>query len=85
MSTTTTTIDKIDDYQCKFNKIFNNNKKYLYIDTQFDLITTTLSPFIANVCENQTQSPQDEIEDRINVVVPYLVILGKEKTISFYL
>jgi hypothetical protein len=33
--------------------------------------------FVADVCENQTQSYLDKIEDRINVVVPYLVILGK--------
>ncbi|CAF1300985.1 unnamed protein product [Rotaria sp. Silwood1] len=44
--------------------------------TQIDLITTTLSAYVENVCENQTQSALDEIEDRINVVVPYLVVLG---------
>ncbi|CAF3397884.1 unnamed protein product [Rotaria socialis] len=52
------------------NKIIN--EQY----TQIDLSTTTLSTFAANRCENQTQSPLDEIQDRINVVVPYLVILG---------
>jgi hypothetical protein len=54
----------------------------LNLDTQFQLISTTLSPFNTNTCENQTQSPLDEIEERINVVVPYLVILGTS-VISF--
>ncbi|CAF0852864.1 unnamed protein product [Adineta steineri] len=44
--------------------------------TQIDLVTTTLSPIIANICRNQTLSLSDEIENRINVVVPYLVVLG---------
>ncbi len=48
-----------------------------YLDTEYDLITTTISPLIANVCENQTISSSDEIENRINVVVPYLVVLGE--------
>jgi hypothetical protein len=50
---------------------------FFCIDTDFDLVTTTLSPIIANICRNQTISSSDEIENRINVVVPYLVILGK--------
>jgi hypothetical protein len=50
--------------------ISNKRKTYLA------LIITTPSTFIENVCENITQSPLIEIEDRINVVVPYLVILG---------
>ncbi|CAF2043764.1 unnamed protein product [Rotaria magnacalcarata] len=52
------------------NKIIN--EQY----TQVDLSTTTLSTFVVKLCENQTESPLDEIQDRINVVVPYLVILG---------
>lgn len=49
----------------------------LYLDTQIDLVTSTISPSIVNVCQNQTLSPAEEIENRINVVVPYLVVLGK--------
>jgi len=77
---TTSIINEVDDESCKFNKkILFNKSFFLYLDTQFDLITTTLLPFIENACENQTQTPLDEIQDRINVVVPYLVILGKSK------
>ena len=47
------------------------------LDTHFDLVATTLIPIIANICQNQSVSSSDEIENRINVVVPYLVILGK--------
>jgi hypothetical protein len=88
MSTTTT--HKIDDEKCRFFinilLLFNesiypgqlNNKEILiYLDAEIDLITTTLSPIIANICQNQTTSSSDEIENRINVVVPYLVVLGK--------
>jgi hypothetical protein len=49
----------------------------MYLDTEIDLLTTTLPPNFANVCQNQTLSSSDEIENRINVVVPYLVVLGK--------
>lgn len=50
---------------------------FLFLDTQIDFSTTPLPTFGVYVCENQTQTPLDEIQDRINVVVPYLVILGK--------
>lgn len=53
------------------NKLFS-----FYLDTQLHLLTTTLLPFNSNLCENLTQTRLDEIEDRINVVVPYLVVLG---------
>ena len=43
----------------------------------FDLVTTTILPMIGNICQNQTTSSSDDIENRINVVVPYLVVLGK--------
>jgi hypothetical protein len=72
--------DKIDDQECEFNKNILFNKSFFwYLDTHFDLITTTLSPFIENDCENQTQSSLHEIEDQINIVVPYLVVFGKSK------
>ncbi|CAF1045834.1 unnamed protein product [Adineta ricciae] len=45
-----------------------------YVD--IDLFTTTISPILVNVCQNQTLSSSEEIENRINVVVPYLVVLG---------
>ena len=48
----------------------------VYLDVDSDLFTTTISPVIANVCQNQTLSSSEEIENRINVVVPYLVVLG---------
>lgn len=51
-------------------------------DTQLDFISTTFSPSIENVCKNLTQTPLDAIEDRINVVVPYLVVLGNKKIFS---
>jgi hypothetical protein len=80
----TTTTYRIDDIQCRLSLIFNYlnkniiySKIFIYLDTEFDLITTTISTIIANVCQNQTISPSDRIENRINVVVPYLVILGK--------
>jgi hypothetical protein len=83
----TTTTDKIDDRKCRLSILFNylNIKSFFeniyfllfYLDTDFDLITTTISPIISNVCQNQTISFSDEIENRINVVVPYLVLLGK--------
>lgn len=38
----------------------------------------SVSSYSSNICENQTQSSFDEIEDRINVVVPYLVVLGTD-------
>ncbi|CAF1303901.1 unnamed protein product [Adineta ricciae] len=41
--------------------------------TEIDYVPTT---FPTNVCENQTESSPETIEDRINVVVPYLVVLG---------
>jgi hypothetical protein len=50
---------------------------FLDLDSEIDFLTTTMSTFVANDCENQTQSYLVNIEDRINVVVPYLVILGK--------
>ncbi len=83
MSTITTTLHKTDDQNCRFIKSIIEKKtktktdlSLSYLDTPLDLITTTLSPFLADNCENQTQTPLDEIEDRINVVVPYLVVLG---------
>lgn len=41
-------------------------------------IAMSVSSYSSNICENQTQSSFDEIEDRINVVVPYLVVLGTD-------
>ncbi|CAF3388019.1 unnamed protein product [Rotaria socialis] len=44
--------------------------------TYYDLVTTTLPPISLYACQNETLSSSDEIENRINIVVPYLVILG---------
>ncbi|CAF0748702.1 unnamed protein product [Adineta steineri] len=44
--------------------------------TEIDFLPPTLSTLAESFCENQTQSPLDKLDDRINVVVPYLVILG---------
>ncbi|UJR30272.1 hypothetical protein I4U23_017810 [Adineta vaga] len=44
--------------------------------TEINWFNTTISPINANFCQNQTLSFSEEIENRINVVVPYLVVLG---------
>lgn len=66
----TTIIYTIDSLPRKFIEIIFFLNKWNFSDT------TTPSTFVEDVCQNQTQSPLGEIEDRINVVVPYLVILG---------
>lgn len=71
----TTINHQIDDQKCKLMEIRIGTKQSgSNLDNNYSDFISTLSPFL---CENQTQTPLDEIEDRINVVVPYLVIIGR--------